>query len=99
MSDAWAGANFGRFLTLADTAEVLNVTVSQASALVRSGELPAIRVGDRGHWRIERSVLESYIEALYEESRRIGLWNQSDFSSIADFAAAPRDRTDDKLHG
>jgi excisionase family DNA binding protein len=99
MSDAWAGASFGRFLTLADTAEVLNISVSQASALVRSGELPAIRVGSRGHWRIERSVLESYIEALYEESRRIGLWNQSDFSGLVDFTAAPRDREGDQLHG
>jgi excisionase family DNA binding protein len=99
MSDAWAGASFGRFLTLADTAEVLNVSVSQASALVRSGELPAIRIGNRGHWRIERSVLESYIEALYEESRRIGLWNQSDFSSVVEFTAAPRDREGDQLHG
>ncbi|CAN5201878.1 hypothetical protein BH09ACT1_BH09ACT1_01760 [soil metagenome] len=69
----------GRFLTLADTAEVLNVTVSQAYALVRTGELPAIKVGGHGHWRIERSVLESYISAKYEESRRMSLWNQSDF--------------------
>jgi len=73
-----------RFLTIADTAEVLNISANQAYALVRSGELPAIRIGGAGRWRIERSVLESYIEAKYEESRRRSLWNQSDFASVVE---------------
>ncbi len=77
-----------RFLTITDTAEVLNVSVSQAYSLVRSGELPAIRIGSRGQWRIERDVLESYIEAKYEESRRASLWNQSDFANVAEFTFA-----------
>src|SRR5689334_17880453 len=34
----------GRFLTLADVAEILNVSAGQAYGLVRSGELPAIKV-------------------------------------------------------
>jgi len=79
----------GRFLTLADTAEILNISASQAYGLVRSGELPAIKIGASGQWRIERSVLESYIEAKYEEARRMSLWNQSDFASIAEI---PRDQ-------
>lgn len=37
-----------RFLTLADVAEILNVSAAQAYALVRSGEVPAIQVGGRG---------------------------------------------------
>ena len=72
----------GRFLTLADTAEVLNVSLSQAYALVRSGELPAIKIGGSGRWRVERDVLESYIASKYEESRRQALWNQSDWANI-----------------
>lgn len=79
-------ASLGRFLTLVDTADVLNISASQAYALVRSGELPAIKVGGRGHWRVERSVLESYIEAKYEESRRMGLWKQSDYASLSEYA-------------
>jgi excisionase family DNA binding protein len=71
-----------RFLTLADTAEILNVSLSQAYALVRSGELPAIKVGGHGHWRVERSVLEQYVVDGYEETRRINLWNQAEFSSL-----------------
>ena len=76
--------SIGRFLTLADTAEILNISASQAYALVRSGELPAIKIGGRGQWRIERSVLESYIAAKYEETRRMGLWNQSDYASLTE---------------
>ena len=85
----------GRFLTLADTAEILNVSASQAYALVRSGELPAIKVGGHGHWRIERTVLESYIEAKYEEARRMSLWNQSEYASLPEYSfdANQRDQT------
>ena len=74
----------GRFLTLADTAEVLSVSPHEVLDLVRSGELPAINVGGKGQWRIENSVLESYIEALYEETRRLSLWNQSDIATVTE---------------
>ncbi|MBH0098554.1 helix-turn-helix domain-containing protein [Salinibacterium sp. NSLL150] len=74
----------GRFLTLADTAEVLSVSPHEVLELVRSGELPAIKVGSKGQWRIENSVLESYIEALYEETRRMSLWNQSDIATVTE---------------
>ena len=74
----------GRFLTLADVAEVLNVSAAQAYALVRSGELPAIKIGGSGHWRIERDKLEDYIAAKYEENRRSGLWRQAEFADVPD---------------
>ncbi len=82
MNESESSNSLGRFLTLADTAEVLNISASQAYALVRSGELPAIKIGGNGHWRVERSVLESYIEALYEASRRHSLWNQGDYADL-----------------
>lgn len=74
----------GRFLTLADTADMLAISVKQAYALVRSGELPAIKVGGAGHWRVEVSVLQAYIDGKYEESRRRGLWRQAVYADIAD---------------
>lgn len=83
-----AGA-LGRFLTLADTAEVLNISASQAYALVRSGELPAIKVGGRGGWRVERTELEAYIEGKYEETRRIALWNQAEYSLLPEYSFDP----------
>lgn len=57
-----------RFLTLADVAETLNVSSAQAYALVRSGELRAIKVGGRGQWRVETTELEAYIQRAYEQT-------------------------------
>ncbi len=54
-----------RFLTLADVAEALAISASQAYALVRSGELRAIKVGGRGQWRVELTELEAYIDRMY----------------------------------
>ncbi len=58
-----------RFLTLADVAETLNISAAQAYALVRSGDLPAIKVGGRGQWRVEGAELERYISRMYEQTR------------------------------
>ena len=57
-----------RFLTLADVAEILNTTSAQVYALVRRGDLPAIKIGGRGQWRVERAKLEQYIEHKYAET-------------------------------
>lgn len=59
-----------RFLTLADVAEILNISASQTYALVRSGELEAIKVGGRGQWRVERDKLEDYIGRMYDQTRK-----------------------------
>jgi excisionase family DNA binding protein len=58
-----------RFLTLADVADVLNISASQTYALVRNGELEAIKIGGRGQWRVERDKLEAYIARMYDETR------------------------------
>lgn len=36
--------------------------------MVRSGELPAIKIGGRGQWRVERTRLEEYIQQKYAET-------------------------------
>lgn len=87
MNDTTSPGSIGRFLTLAETSDVLNVSLSQAYALVRSGELPAIKLGGNGHWRVERDQLEAYISAKYEESRRAALFNQSDYADIPEISA------------
>ena len=58
-----------RFLQLADVAETLNISTAQTYALVRSGDLPAIKIGGRGQWRVEESELESYIQRMYAATR------------------------------
>ncbi|RUQ22341.1 helix-turn-helix domain-containing protein [Kocuria sp. HSID16901] len=60
-----------RFLTLSDVANILNVSLAQARSMVRSGELPAIQIGGRGQWRVERSVLEEYIAERYRATRKM----------------------------
>ncbi|MGE5830861.1 MAG: helix-turn-helix domain-containing protein [Micromonosporaceae bacterium] len=57
-----------RFLKMEDVAEELATTVSQVYHMVRSGELPAIKIGGRGQWRIERARLEEYIAQKYAET-------------------------------
>jgi excisionase family DNA binding protein len=54
-----------RFLTLDDLAAELTVSRSQAYALVRDGTVPAMQVGRRRHWRIERTRLEQWIQASH----------------------------------
>ena len=89
MNDARPDEARGRFLTVAETAEVLRVSATQAYALVRSGELPAIRIGAARHWRVERTELETYIEARYEEARRAAHWNQGEYAIVPDLRSGP----------
>ena len=53
----------------ADGISTLNISASQAYALVRSGELPAIKVGGRGQWRVETAELEQYIQRMYAQTK------------------------------
>jgi excisionase family DNA binding protein len=69
-----------RFLTLADVAEVLNISSSQVYALVRREELAAIKIGGRGQWRVEKDALEDYIAAAYRQTK--------DFTSSHPFVEA-----------
>lgn len=58
-----------RFIQLADVAEILDISSAQAYTLVRSGDLPAIKVGQRGQWRVEARELDAYIERMYSRTR------------------------------
>lgn len=73
-----------RFLQLADVAEVLNTSSAQVYALVRSGELPAIKIGGRGQWRVESAELEKYIERMYAQTREFVATHQFGRSSEED---------------
>lgn len=58
-----------RFIPLTEVSEILDISAAQAYALVRSGDLPAIKVGGRGQWRVETAELEAYIARMYAETR------------------------------
>lgn len=85
------GSGQPRFLSLADVAEVLSTSVAQVYALVRRGELPAIKIGGRGQWRVERDQLETFIEQQYSHTREYisrHPWGESDEPALVDAADA-----------
>jgi excisionase family DNA binding protein len=57
-----------RFLQLPEVAEVLDVSLSQVYALVRSRRLRAVKIGGRGQYRVEASELEDFIQRCYAET-------------------------------
>lgn len=67
-----------RFIPLTEVSEILDISSAQAYALVRSGELPAIKVGGRGQWRVETTVLEDYIQRMYSQTREFVRSNGDD---------------------
>lgn len=79
-----------RFLLLSDVCEILNISSSQGYALVRSGDLPAIRIGGRGQWRVEATELEAYIQRMYAETRAyLADGPEAEPAEFADATAAP----------
>lgn len=58
-----------RFLSLADVAEILSISMSQVRALVRSGELKGIQIGGKGTWRVEDTQLQDYIDRMYARTQ------------------------------
>lgn len=59
-----------RFLTIEQMSDELAVSRAQGYALIRNGTIPAIKIGGRGQWRVERTKLEEWIERAYRETER-----------------------------
>lgn len=59
----------GRFLTIDDVADELNVSSVQVRQLLKAGDLVGIQIGGRAQWRIERCKLEEYIAEAYRRTR------------------------------
>ena len=53
-----------RFLTLKQTAELLQLSTRTLLRMVKSNELPAFKVGRQ--WRIQKSELIKFIQSLNE---------------------------------
>lgn len=51
-------------LTMAEVAQILRLSVKTVGEMVRSGELPAMRVG--GVWRMRRESLEKWMREQEE---------------------------------
>jgi excisionase family DNA binding protein len=57
-----------RFLTIEQTAELLNVKASLIRGLIKAGDLRGIQVGARGVWRIGVQDVEDYIAEAYRRT-------------------------------
>ena len=57
-----------RFLTLKQCADELNTSAAVIRGLIHAGQLPAIQIGGRGQWRIERTKLEQFITDAYKDA-------------------------------
>ena len=83
-----------RFLTLDDVAEILNVSWSQAYALVRRKELIAIQIGGRGQWRVEVEELDTPLPAAADLDRdervRLGPRDVEDLRDVVEGQEAGR---------
>ena len=60
-----------RFFNLKQAAAMLATSEAQVYALVRAGDLPAIKIGGRGQWRVESHELDRWIEAQYRKTQRL----------------------------
>jgi excisionase family DNA binding protein len=58
-----------RFFTLSDVAQILNLSEPTVYAMARSGELPAVKFGARGVWRVDRDELEAFIDEQKARTR------------------------------
>lgn len=58
-----------RFLTPDDVAVELAGSRVQVMTMLRSGDLPAVKIGGRGQWRVERSMLEEWTVDQYTNTR------------------------------
>ena len=63
-----------RLMTLEDVATYLSVSVPQVYALCRSGELPGLKLGGRGVWRVDKRELEAFIQRKQQETEE---WTRS----------------------
>ena len=57
-----------RFLTQDQVAGKLATSKAQVYALIRRGDLRALKIGGRGVWRVAREDPEAFIEATFGET-------------------------------
>ena len=57
-------------LTLDEVADELAVSRSQVYALVRRQDLPALKIGGKGAWRVERTALDLWLQKVRDDTAR-----------------------------
>lgn len=60
-----------KFLTIAEVAEILQLSAQGVRALIQSGDLPAIQVGARHLWRVPESSFDEYVQRQLAVTREM----------------------------
>jgi len=71
-----------RFVTPAEVAEVLGLSVDEVVALALEGQLRGVRMGTPPRWRIAEDSVTAYLDEQTEQTRRMALWRQSNAASF-----------------
>ncbi|AEI11662.1 helix-turn-helix domain-containing protein [Cellulomonas gilvus] len=58
-----------QYLSLADVAEILGVSVGQVRSMVTTGELEAFQLGGRKIWRVGVEDLDAYVDRQKARTR------------------------------
>ncbi len=58
-----------QYLSLADVAEILGVSVGQVRTMVTTGELEGFQIGGRKIWRVGVDDLQSYVRRAKARTR------------------------------
>jgi len=78
------------FVSVATAAEIRAVSVSHTYALIRSGELPALRVGRGGPWRISTGALAAFVSQRFEAECLSAQWREAQWAGVIDIADGRR---------
>lgn len=75
-------ANYPEVYTVEEFAKLFKLSSEAVRILIRSGEIPAIRIGKQ--YRIPQDVVDRYFaQALPPEERGFGMWKRRPVASLA----------------
>jgi len=67
-----------KLYTPQQVANILQVSVPTIKRWLLSGELPGLKIGPGGQWRVRSDVLSEYISRFEAETRRGGTHDDTD---------------------
>lgn len=71
-----------RWVTPAQVAEALGITVDEVIGLALDARVRGVRLGTPPQWRIAEDSVTSYLDEQAEQTRRMALWEQSNAASF-----------------
>lgn len=80
-----------RYVSPAQVAELLDLTVDDVIALIMDGSLRGARLGASPQWRVAEASVGEYVDGQLEDARRMALWHESNAASFPELWGGARD--------